>query len=115
MSKSEHLDLKSPDNQSIHSPWSIFPAGTRLVGPVVVLQKSKPGISIMGTTSTKPMVLLSEKLIFPNGTEVVVGREMRNLWAGAEGAAFDCAPETKRKIAAISHNGIVTGANMPLN
>lgn len=85
---------------------------TRLLGPVVILQR---GTSITGITSTKPTVLLSEKLIFPDSTEIVVGKEMRALWNGHEGAAFDCNPLTSYKIASISARGIVTSANMPVN
>lgn len=91
---------------------SPFPPQTRLVGPVVLLQRAR---SITGTTSTRPTVLLSQKLIFPDGTEIVIGREMRPLWQSAEGAAFDCSASTRYKIAAISHNGIATSAQMPVN
>jgi hypothetical protein len=101
---------ESPSHNS-HS-LSLFPPATLLLGPVVILQR---GTSTTAITSTKPMVLLSQKLIFPNGTEVVIGKEMRPLWNGSEGAAFDCNPLTTYKIAAISHNGIVTSSRMPLN
>lgn len=60
-----------------------------------------------GTVHPGPLVLISNKLIFPDGTQVVVGVETRALWQGADGAAFDANPETKWKIAASVRNGII--------
>lgn len=76
---------------------SLFPESTKLAGPVVILQAGKP----------RPTVLLSNKLIFPDGSEVVVGVPCRALWQGADGAAFDADPKTVWRIAASVRNGII--------
>lgn len=57
--------------------------------------------------SNKPMVLLSHKVIFPDGSEAVIGVETRQLWAGRDGVAFDAKPGAFWKIAAASKAGII--------
>src|SRR5258708_9521096 len=86
--------LTTNPRESIRCPFSIFPTNTALVGPVVILQKAHPSIQ-----GTRPTVLLSHKLIFPDQTEVVIGVECRALWQGSDGAAFDAPRERAWRIA----------------
>jgi hypothetical protein len=79
--------------------YRLFPLGTTMVGPVVILQ-GKP----------RPMVLISNKLIFPDGTQIVAAVETRALWGGADGCAYDADPATKWKIAASVRNGIIVNS-----
>ena len=87
----------TPDQITPLIRFPLFPLGTIMVGPVVIIQAMKP----------RPVVLLSNKLIFPDGTQVVVGVETRALWQGADGAAFDANPATRWRIAASVRNGII--------
>jgi hypothetical protein len=83
--------------------FQLLPSGTRIAGPVVILQKT-----VTTLAGPKAMVLLSNKLIFPDGSEVVVGVETRALWQGHDGAAFDASPTSFWKIAAAQRAGIIS-------
>lgn len=83
--------------------FQLFPTNTYMVGPVAILQAVKP----------RAMVFLSNKLIFPDKTEVVIAVETRPLWQGADGAAFDAIPGRAWRIAASFRNGIIVGAMRP--
>ena len=88
-----------PTTNNLHTHYllSIFPTNTKLVGPVIVLQR-KQG---------QAMVYLSNKLLLPDGTEVVISVECRQLWAGHDGVAFDAKPNSNWRIAASSRNGLI--------
>jgi hypothetical protein len=54
-------------------------------------------------------VKISYKLIFPDGTHVVVAAPARLLWAGSDGTAFDRKPEASWQIAAkTSASGVIS-------
>lgn len=68
-----------------------------LWGPVVVLE----------TGQKKPAV--TYKLVCPDGTHIVVAAVTRELWAGADGRAFDVPRSTVWKIIAAQRpNGVIT-------
>jgi hypothetical protein len=92
-------DQRTPN---LSTPCPLFPSGTKLIGPVVVLQK----VSKL-SPSNRPMVMLSHKLIFEDGTEIVIAAECRQLWAGQDGAAFDAAPSATWQIASALRAGII--------
>jgi hypothetical protein len=83
--------------------FQLFPSETRVVGPVVIIQRARPDIP-----RSKPTVLLSHKVIFPDRSETVVAVECRALWAGHDGSAFDPKPGEFWKVAATRRNGIIT-------
>lgn len=58
------------------------------------------------------MVLLSNKLIFPDKSECVIAVETRPLWQGMDGAAFDADPSRPWRLAASVRNGIITGSGL---
>jgi hypothetical protein len=98
-------------DQKFHIHFRLFPPQTKLVGPVVILQQSKT----TAITFTSRTVVLSLKLILPDRTEIVIGMPMRSVWSGADGTAFDQAPDRFWKIAAVSSRGVITQAPMPFN
>lgn len=101
-------DLRT--SQQPHSepiPFRLFPWGTKMVGPVVILQRQ--------AMARAARVLISHKLIFPDGAETVIAAECRALWGSAAESAFDVAPSTTWKIAASSRGGVIIGTQGMLN
>jgi len=89
----------TPDPRTLHIRFQVFPIRTRLVGPVVLLQKATP--------PQPATVMLSHKLIFPDGAEVVIAAHCRQLWAGYDGVAFDLPTNQHWQIASAISKGII--------
>lgn len=71
----------------------IFPAGTKLAGPVAVLNRQ--GVNLY--------VLIAWKVIFPD-CEVVLAAPTRLLWQGVDGQGFDTVPGANWQIMSVKQN-----------
>jgi hypothetical protein len=95
-------DRLMPIRQLDNIHYRLFPSGTRIVGPVVVIQRAR-----QGDRYSKATVMVSYKLLFPDGCQVVYACETRSLWAGVGEAAFDVPADSKWKVAAAQRGGII--------
>ena len=72
----------------------------KLAGPVFIITRP--------TTMAQASLKVSYKLIFEDGTQVVLAAPLRMLWSGADGTAFDRKPDAEWRIAAkASPSGLI--------
>jgi len=73
----------------------------KIAGPVVILSPPKP--------TAPARLMLSNKVIFTDGTEMVLAAPTRLLWAGADGTAFDVKPDSPwQRMASKRSSGVIT-------
>jgi hypothetical protein len=92
----------------LNTLFPLFPLNTQVTSMVAVLQTDPRTLKISA--------LFSQKLLFPDGSEAVIGAPTRLLWAGADGVAFGVDPRTVWKIAAARNKHVIISAGaIPAN